>query len=123
MPSYRPKRVAEMVHKEVSHRLRVEIKDPRISSISITNVEVSRDLQGAVISYLPLGGGVPSEELLAGLSDAARRLRGPIGRALRLRRAPNLHFVYDSNFEDAIRVSNLLDRLGAERNESTAGEE
>ena len=123
MASYRPKRIAEMVHKEVSHRLRVEIKDPRISPISITNVEVSRDLQGAVISYLPLGGGVPTEDLLAGLSDAARRLRGPIGRALRLRRAPNLQFVYDSNFENAVRVSNLLDRLGAQRRENEGLEE
>ena len=123
MASYRPKRVAEMVHKEVSHRLRVEIKDPRVSPISITNVEVSRDLQSAVISYLPLGGGVPSEHLLDGLNDVARRLRGPVGRALRLRRAPSLEFVYDSNFENAVRVSNLLDRLGVERSENGGFEE
>jgi ribosome-binding factor A len=115
MPGFRPERVAEMIHRELSERLRSEIKDPRVGPISITNVEVTRDLSRAVISYMPLGGGEPSEELTEGLHDAARRVRGPIGRVLRLRHAPELVFVYDRKTDEAFHVMGVLDRLTRER--------
>jgi ribosome-binding factor A len=57
MPSYRPARIAELVHREVAARLRQDVKDPELGPISITRVEVPRDLGCAVVFYLPLGGG------------------------------------------------------------------
>jgi ribosome-binding factor A len=123
MASYRPERVAELIHKELDQRLRLEVKDPRVTPISITGVTVSRDLSRAEITWLPLGGGEPSTELLEGLDDAARRMRGPIGRALRLRHAPELVFELDTHTEAAIRVTQLLDRLSAEREAREEGEE
>lgn len=117
MPSYRPERIAEMVHRELAQRLRLEVKDPRVTPVSITGVHVTRDLRRAEISYMPLGGGEVSEELQEGLDDAAKRLRGPIGRALRLRHAPELVFLVDTTTEDAIRVTRLLDQLAQEREE------
>lgn len=115
MPSYRPERVAELIHKELGQRLRLEVKDPRVTPISITSVEVTRDLSRAVVTYLPLGGGTPSPDLIDGLEQAARQLRGPIGRALRLRHAPELVFEVDTHTEEAFRVTALLDRLAQER--------
>ncbi|HHO54347.1 MAG TPA: 30S ribosome-binding factor RbfA [Deltaproteobacteria bacterium] len=115
MPSYRPERVAELIHKELGQRLRLEVKDPRVTPISITSVEVTRDLSRAVVTYLPLGGGTPSPDLIDGLLQAARQLRGPIGRALRLRHAPELVFEVDTHLEEALRVTALLDRLAEER--------
>lgn len=115
MPGYRPERVAEMVHREVAERLRTEVKDPRVEAISITRVEVTRDLSRATLSYLPLGGGAPSEDLRDGLDQASRQLRGRIGRALSLRHAPELVFVYDEQADAAFRVTALLDRLENER--------
>jgi ribosome-binding factor A len=115
MPSYRPERVAEMIHRELAERLRSEVKDPRVVPISITGIEVTRDLSRAVVSYTPLGGGTPSEDLLEGLEVAAKQLRGPIGRALRLRHAPELVFAFDEHIDQAFRVSSLIDRLAAER--------
>jgi ribosome-binding factor A len=112
---YRPDRVSEMIHRELAQRLRTEVKDPRVEPISITKLEVTRDLSRATISYLPLGGGAPSEALEEGLDVAARQLRGPIGRALRLRHAPELVFVYDAHAHAAFRVTDLLQQLGAER--------
>ena len=67
MPGYRHARVSEMIHRELSQRLRLEIKDPRITPISITEVDVTRDLSRAHISYMPLGGGAVSDELREGL--------------------------------------------------------
>lgn len=115
MPSYRPERVAELIHKELSQRLRLEVKDPRVTPISITSVEVNRDLSRAVVTFLPLGGGEASEELIEGLGSAARQLRGRIGRALRLRHAPEIVFEVDTHTEDVFRITSLLDRLTEER--------
>jgi ribosome-binding factor A len=115
MPGYRPERVGEMIFRELAERLRSQIKDPRVVPISITKVEVTRDLSRAVVSYMPLGGGEPSAELREGLEVAAKQLRGPIGRALRLRHAPELVFTYDERTDAAFRVTAILDRLSAER--------
>jgi ribosome-binding factor A len=117
MPSYRPERVAEMIHRELAERLRSEVKDPRVEPISITAIAVSKDLSRATIAYTPLGGGRPSEDLVEGLAHASRQLRGPIGRALRLRHAPELAFEFDEHIDEAFRVSSLIERLAAERRE------
>ena len=118
MPSYRPERVAEMVHRELAQRLRLEVKDPRVTPVSITSVHVTRDLSRAEVSFMPLGGGQVSDELQEGLDHAAKRLRGQIGRALRLRHAPEIVFIQDTTTEEAIRVTHLLDQLTREREET-----
>ena len=115
MANFRAERIAESIHREVSDRLGREVKDPRLAPISITAVKVTRDLRRAVIEYLPLGGGVPSEELVEALGDAARRLRGPIGRVLRIHHAPELVFALDTHTEEAIRVTGLLEKLAHAR--------
>ncbi len=117
MPGHRPARIAEMIHKELAQRLRLEVKDPRVTPISITHVSVTGDLRKAHVQYLPLGGGEVPVELREGLDEAARRLRGPIGRALRLRHAPELVFEVDEHTEEAVRMTSLLDRMAAEREE------
>lgn len=114
MPGWRPERVAEMVHRELALRLQTEIKDPDLVPISITGVEVTRDLGTATVRFLPLGGGEVTEALREALDRAARRLRGPVGRALRLRTAPVLIFVEDADLERAVRVTSLLDEIGRE---------
>lgn len=123
MAGYRPARVAEMIHKELAQRLRLEIKDPRVGPVSITHVEVSGDLRVARVSFSPLGGGPPSAELIEGLEDAARRLRGPIGRALRLRNAPELRFEPDTHTDEAVRMTSLLDDLARQRADREEEEE
>ena len=115
MSAYRPKRVAEMLHKEIAARFRTELKDPRLEPISITAVDITRDLRRATVSWMPLGGGVASEDLIAAVTDAARRLRGPVGRALRLRNAPELLFVLDDHTDRAARLTTILDQLARER--------
>lgn len=114
MPSWRPERIAEQIHREVAQRLLRDIKDPELTPVSITRVQVSRDLGHARIGWLPLGGGEPTDALVGALDRAARQLRGPIGRALRLRSAPELAFHHDTTHEDAVRVTRMLDEIGKE---------
>ena len=109
MASFRPERIAEMIHRELAMRFRNEIKDPRIEPVSFTHVDVSKDLKKATISYLPLGGGETSQEMIDAMGDVAKKLRGPIGRALRLRHAPELCFSVDHHTAEAFRISNILD--------------
>jgi ribosome-binding factor A len=103
------------MHRELDERLRLEVKDPRLVPISITTVEVSRDLSRAVVEYLPLGGGEVTRDLKEALEVAAKKLRGPIGRALRLRHAPEIVFKVDQHTEEAIRITSLLSRMERER--------
>ncbi len=125
MSGFRAERIAELIHKELAWRLRAEVKDPRVTPISITSVEVSRDLRPAQISWMPLGGGDVTAELREGLGDVARQLRGRVGRALRLRYAPELVFEEDQHTEAAFRVTELLSVLAHERgrDDATEGEE
>ena len=122
MPGHRPARIAEMIHRELATRLRLEVKDPRVTAVSITHVHVTGDLRRAHVQYLPLGGGEASEELHEGLLAAAKQLRGPIGRALRLRHAPELLFELDTHTASAVEMTSLLDRLSAERAEREGDE-
>lgn len=121
MGGYRAERIAELIHLEVAQRLRLEVKDERVTDVSITAVVVSRDLKRAVIHYLPLGQDEGPPELQAGLDQAARSLRGPVGRALRLRHAPELRFEPDRHSAPAIAVTRLLDQLASQRSDDSSG--
>ena len=114
MAGYRPKRIAELIHRELSVRLRQTLKDPGFPPISITHVEVSGDLRHATVYWSPLGGTHASDELLEAMHDASRRLRGPVGRALGTRHSPELHFELDTHTEDAVRMTALLSEIGRE---------
>jgi ribosome-binding factor A len=111
MREFRPQRVAEMIHRELAVRLREDVKDPDLGVVSITRVDLNRDLSVASVYYLPLGGGAPSPEMREAVTRAAGKLRGPIGRVLRLRHAPKLNFIADQHTEAAFRVHDLLAEL------------
>ncbi len=123
MPRYRPERVSEMVHRELASRLLTDIKDPELTPISITRVDMSKDLGRATVWFLPLGGGEVSKSLKEALKRAVKVLRGPVGRSLRLRTAPELHFREDIHHEEAVRVLAILDKIGKDRVAAAEGEE
>lgn len=111
MSSRRADRVASVIHAEIARLVREEVKDPRVGTISITEVNVKPDLSVARIRYLPLGGAGDRVQVQAGLEAAARFLRGPIGRALGIRHAPELRFELDPNVEYAAHMDRLLRTL------------
>ncbi len=111
----RPERVAGLVHSELSRLLREEVSDPRVGSVSVTQVRLTPDLKRATVRVLPLGGEGDRAEVLAGLKAAAGYLRGRVGRNLKLRHAPALVFQLDDNLEEAVRMTDLLNRLVPEQ--------
>ncbi len=118
----RPERVAELVHKELAVLLRSEVKDHRVGLVSITHVEVTRDLSIARVHVTTLGGGGDREAMLAGLKHAAGFLRGRVGRALQLRHAPQLDFRLDEHTEHAVQMTSMLNRMEHERAEAESAE-
>lgn len=123
MGGYRAARIAEMIHRELAERLRLEVKDPRMEPISITHVAVTKDLSRATVEYLPLGGDEPSKDLKDALKEAAKVVRGPIGRALRLRHAPEIVFSVDTHTAEAFRVSRLIEEVAADRAQHSGDDE
>jgi len=105
----RLRRVADQIQRELSALLRVELKDPRIGLITLTGVEVSPDLAHAKVFFTTLGDAQSLEGTHDGLHHAAGFLRSQLGRRLRLRVTPELHFHYDASVERGVRLSQLID--------------
>jgi len=109
-PSQRQLRVGEEVrHALVRVLARGDLHDPllRESNITITQVELSPDLQNATAFVVPLGGS-QSDEVIQALNRAAGFLRGQLGREIQLRHTPRLGFEPDLSFDRADEVERLL---------------
>lgn len=106
---HRSDRVAEEIHHELAELLRLEVKDPRVRLATVTGVEVSTDLTHAKVFYTGLGSDKELSDLAAGLHSAAGFLRAQLGRRLKLRVTPDLHFVHDASVARGMRLSRLID--------------
>ena len=118
----RARRVAEQVQRVLGEMLRREVRDPRLKPVTVTHVKVSPDLSHAWIYYELLNGDSHDPLQREILDDAAVYLRGPVGRALRLRLSPHLHFEPDLELERGNRLEALITqavRDDAARHEST----
>jgi ribosome-binding factor A len=104
----RARRVAEQVQRTLAEMLVREVRDPRLKPLTITHVRVSPDLTHAWVHYLLLAGDSHDPLQMEILNEASRRLRGPLGRALRLRVAPQLHFEPDEELERGNRLGDLI---------------
>lgn len=115
----RVSRVASLIKREVSQMLLQDIKDDRVGAgmVSVTEVEVSRDLQHAKIFVSIYGTDEVRSETMAGLKAATGHVRSELGHRVRLRRTPEVVFVEDRSIERGTKILSLLDRLSAERQE------
>jgi ribosome-binding factor A len=119
--SRRTDRVAEAIREEVALYLRQEAKDPRIGFVTITAVEITRDLRTAKVFVSALGSDEEKNATFEGLESIAPRMRGHIGRTLRLRSAPELIFKFDRSVGNAARIETLLEAIA--RGENPAAED
>ena len=106
----RARRVAEQVQRTLSELLRREVRDPRLKPVTITHVRMSPDLSHAWVHFELLGGDSHDAGQREILDEAAGYLRGPLGRALRLRIAPQIHFQPDEALERSQRLDDLITR-------------
>ena len=113
----RVERVAALIRREVSQLLMNGIRDERVREgiVSITEVEVSGDLQHCKIFISIYGEKDREDNVLAGLHSATGFIRGELGRRLQMRRAPEVVFQLDRRLEKGTSVLNLLGRLEQQR--------
>ena len=118
--SRRVARVAELIKREVSQMLLTGIKDDRVGSgiVSVTDVDVSGDLQHAKIFVSIYGSSEAKAETMAGLKSATGFVRSELGHRIQLRRTPEVIFLEDTSLERGDKVLSLLNRLSQERQES-----
>lgn len=110
----RPRRVAEQIQRELADLLRLEVKDPRVGMVTITDVEVSNDYAHAKVYFSLLGDEARVQEALKGLQSAAGFLRSEVAKRIKLRIMPQLHFVHDTSIERGMRLDQLIDAAVAE---------
>lgn len=113
----RVSRVASLIQREVSQMLLDGIKDYRVGTgmVSITDVQVSGDLQHAKIYVSVYGTDEVKAETMAGLKSATGFVRSELGQRMRLRRTPEIVFMHDLSLERGDRMLSLLNRLSEER--------
>jgi ribosome-binding factor A len=109
----RVSRVAELIKREVSQMLLSGIKDDRVGTgmVSVTDVDVSGDLQHAKIYVSIYGSDEAKAETMAGLKSATGYVRSELGARVRLRRTPEVLFVEDRSIERGNKVLSLLNQL------------
>jgi len=108
----RADRVAEAIREEVASHLASGVKDPRVTGlVTVTGVDLTPDLRHAKVYVSILGDDVNVEQVLEGLNAVGMRIKGAIGRALRLRLAPELVFRRDESVARASRIESLLAQI------------
>ena len=105
----RPQRVAAQIQKELAQLIQFEVKDPRIGLVTVSAVEVSRDLSHAKVFITLMERDRSVEDALKGLNSASGYMRRELGKRMMMRSVPNLHFVYDASAERGANLSALID--------------
>jgi len=107
----RAQRIGDRIFEELSTLLLMEVSDPRLSGVAITEVRVDRELAFANIYISALEGIAVADEILAGLRHAGGFLRRELAQRIQLRHFPRLRFYWDSHPEQADYIDQLLDSL------------
>ena len=105
----RNQRLGAQVLRTLSELLRFEIKDPRVQGVSLTAVDLSRDLSVARVYFSLLDPGGNVELAAEGLRKASGFLRAKLGAAIKVRHVPELRFIHDDSAEHGAKISELID--------------
>ncbi|MBQ0139352.1 MAG: 30S ribosome-binding factor RbfA [Kurthia sp.] len=109
--SLRANRVAEQMKKELGDIIGRKLKDPRVGFITVTDVEVTGDLQQATIFITSLGTEREKQDTLKGLEKAKGFIRSEISKRIRLRLTPELFFEFDPSAAYGNKIDDLLRKL------------
>ncbi len=113
----RTQRIGDQMQRELASLIQREIKDPRLGLITVTAVDVSRDLSHAQIFITVMGKDDDAEavkESVRILNEAAGFLRMQLGRSMKVRTIPQLRFHYDASVRRGVELAALIERAVAE---------
>ncbi|MBB2493472.1 30S ribosome-binding factor RbfA [Aquipseudomonas ullengensis] len=112
----RTQRIGDQIQRELAQMIPREVKDPRLGFVTVTAVDVSRDVGHAKIFITVMGENDPDKirQNVRVLNDAAGFLRMLLGKAMKLRSVPQLHFNYDESISRGVHLSALIERAVTE---------
>ena len=114
----RADRVADQIRMEVADILMRRIKDPRVRSVTVTDVELTNDLRIARVFVTALGTEAETKDVFAGLAKASGFVRSELGKRLTLRYLPEIVFMKDVSGPRGDRVLQLLDEIHVKEDEA-----
>lgn len=114
----RMQRVSELIRRELGAVIAREMDDPRVRFVSVTAVEVSRDLRNAKVYVTQIDTAADHPLDMRSLQKAAGFLRKRLADSLPLKNVPALTFVYDNSIERGVDLSRLIERSVAETGSS-----
>ena len=110
--SRRVDRVGDLLRQEISQIITEDLRDPRLNALlSITRVDVSPDLQNAVVAVSVMASPEQQTEAIRALESASGHIRKVLGPLLRLRQVPKLRFLLDTSLAEGQRMLSLLDSI------------
>jgi ribosome-binding factor A len=112
--------------KELGEIIGRKIKDPRVGFVTVTDVQVTGDLQQATVFISVLGDEEQRENTLRGLAKAKGFIRSEIGQRIRLRKTPEILFEFDESIDYGNRIESLLHQIqdeGRSKDEDSAKDE
>src|SRR5438128_302169 len=110
MPSksfHRTDRVSAQLRRELGTLVHEAVRELGLPSVSVSDVEITRDMAHAKVFVTALQP-ERADEALKGLKEAGKQIRYELGRAMKLRHVPELHFHYDASFDRGERIEQLL---------------
>lgn len=115
----RPNRIGEEIKKELVMLIRNGVKDPRVDSlISITDVEVTRDLSYATVYISRYGSETERQDALEGMKAAAGFMRSELSKRLKLRTVPELIFKLDDSLQYGAKIETILQQIQREQKQN-----
>ena len=111
---HRSERTADTLKEEIAQIVGYELEDPRLTSVTVTDVRMSADKRAARVYVMVAGDEAEHKAALAALKHAAPYVRKQLGLALNLPRTPEIHFVRDRVEEEGERVDQLLHEIEQE---------
>lgn len=113
-------RVGAELTRILNELLQLEVKDPRLKDVRVSEVEVSGDLGVARVFYSTLDPDADPAPIASALAKATAFMRSRVGREARLRRVPELRFEADASAREGFRISRLIDSAAGPRNDDGA---
>lgn len=112
MSKYRNSRINEEMRKEISNIIRNDVKDPRITAmISVTKVDVTKDLSYAKVYVSLYGDDKSKQETLQALKKSSGFIRREVGSKIRLRNTPEILIELDDTIEHGMHIDELLRKI------------
>lgn len=115
MSTQRHDKVQEAIRQEVSLILHNEIKDPRIGFITVTSVDLTKDLRYARVYFSVLGDAKANRRALFGLNSARGYVKGLLSEKIKLRFMPEIEFKIDRSLERTQKIYDILEDISKEK--------